>query len=191
MGYENDAEDWESELRAQKTNIRQHMRLSSIDQRRMLILRLFEIVDDNETLSLSFNELSEVMGNADVFMKAVKPVKEDEIEMGEFANWVMANVVERLPDDNVVTLNKMMCLALIARKPVADHVFDRTDEATRLRVEAIFEAFDLNEDGELSIGEISAVLGGTIAKDFLASLSMIEKVNCHSLITRYLRSIAQ
>jgi hypothetical protein len=107
-------------------------------------------------------------------MDAVNPTHPDYIEMGEFAAWVMTNVVERLPDENVVTLNKMMCLALIARKNSSD---PEKEEATgEQRIEDIFETFDLNDDGVLSISEISSVLGGSIARDFLASLASIEKV---------------
>jgi Ca2+-binding EF-hand superfamily protein len=135
-------------------------------EREELLHGLFEIADQNDNGSLDIDELRKIMPNAEVFLSVVDTSHDSVISMQEFKAWSDAELMDYIPADHVVRLNKLIRLARCGKRM-------RNGEG-EIQPADVFSALDMNGDQALSLDEIDTVLGAD-APHFVGPLRNIEK----------------
>jgi hypothetical protein len=135
-------------------------------EREELLHGLFEIADQNNNGSLDIDELRKIMPNAEVFLSVVDTSHDSVISMQEFKAWSDAELMDYIPADHVVRLNKLIKLARCGKRM-------RNGEGEVLPPD-VFNALDMNGDSALSLDEIDTVLGAD-APHFVGPLRALEK----------------
>jgi Ca2+-binding EF-hand superfamily protein len=122
-----------------------------LDERAELLQGLFDIVDQDDSGSLSIDELRRMMPNAEAFLEMVDTSHDGTISMDEFKIWGNAWLMNRLHRDHISRLNKLIQLARCGK---CLH-----NGTSRVKAQDMFHALDVNGNSTLSLDEITAVLG--------------------------------